>query len=279
MRLFKRRILRLRRNWFRVLISTFLIYSGLWTILESLSFLFSWLRPEGLGAFLPMAGVGLCVSAVRELPPLQTKLRNSSIDAMVTVKFGDLFDSQGYKVVPVNEFFDSQIGDHVSPLSIHGQLIERFFGGQAEPFEVLVDSSLQGEKFRSFTRANGREKCYPIGTTPKVRIGDEVFFLLALTHTDLLTLKASCDVPTLWEALMGLWRSVRNGAGGAPVAVPLIGGGLASIGLPPSQLLQLILLSITSASKESPIGSPIHIVLSEKYFEEIDLQGLNEYWS
>lgn len=279
MRLLTRRILGLRRNWFRVALTTFFVYSGLWTILESLSFLLSWLRPEGLSAFLAMAGAGLIVGIVRELPPLGIRLRNKAIDATVEVEFGDLFDSQDYKVIPVNEFFDSQLGNHVSPLSLHGQLIKRYFNGHAAQFEAQVDSSLKGEPYKVFARATGREKCYSIGTTPKIEVGDEVFFLPVLTHTDLSTLKASCDVPTLWEALMGLWKSVRNGAGGAPVAVPLIGGGLAGIGLPPSQLLDLILLSITSASKESPIGSTIHIVLSEKCFEEIDLRGLNKHWS
>lgn len=279
MRFLKKVRVGLRRSWLRIAASTFFVYSLLWTGLESLSFLFAWLEPQGLPTFGTMVGVGLVVSCIREFPPDRVQLAFAAINTTIDVEFGDLFDSQGYKVIAVNEFFDSEIGAPVSPHSLHGQLITRFFRSQAVAFEAAVDASLRGERYEQVMRTNSRNKRYDIGTTPEIQVNGEQFLLPVLTHTDLSTFKASCDVPTLWKALMGLWTAVRNKAGGASVTVPLIGGGQAGIGLAPPQLLQLILLSIISASRTRDLGSKIRIVLPEECFEAINLREIEKHWS
>ncbi len=275
----KRLVVGFRRQPFRFFASAFVAYSVVWTVLESLSFLFPSLKPEGWLTFSVMAFFSTCWGFSRILARQQIQLRIKSIDTTIEVGFGNLFESQGLKVIPVNEFFDSKLGQHVAPLSLHGQLINRHFGGHPASFETLVDEELKDETPEIITRTSGKEKRYPIGTTPVIKVGDERFFLPALCYTNVDNFKASCDVPTFWKALAGLWIAVRNQAGGEAVSVPLIGGGLSGIGLPPSQLLQLILLSIVSASKESHIASPICIVLPHDRFEEIDLNALDNHWS
>jgi hypothetical protein len=226
-----------------------------------------------------MLGVALAIGLWRTIPRSTVRLHLKAIDTKITVGFGDLFESPGVKVVPVNEFFDSDLGDHVAHRSLHGQLISRLFSGHPASFNALVDAELANVPHDVVSRASGRQKRYFIGTTPMITAGEQPFLLLALCHTDLGTLKASCDVPTLWMALSGLWAAVRNRAGGRPVVVPLIGGGLAGIGLPPSQLLQIIVLSLVTASRQSNLVSPITIVLPQDRFDEIDLAVLDHHWS
>jgi len=276
---FKQLIVGLRRYRLWFLAFAFVGYSVVWTIVESVSYLLPAPRPEGLGVFSVMIVVGICWGAYRVLPQKHVELRIKSIDTTIEVKFGDIFESEGLKAIPVNEFFDSDLGNHVASLSIHGQLIERFFSGHSESFDKLVENELDGKPYESVKRKSGRERRYSVGTTPVIDVKNERFLLPALCYTDLGTLKASCDVPTLWKALTGLWSTARNRANGDTVSVPLIGGGLAGIGLPPSQLLQLILLSIVTASRERHITSVIHIVLPWKCFEEIDLKALSNHWS
>ena len=276
---FERLTVGLRRHGFWFLAFAFVGYSVIWTALESVSFLFPALKPQGLGTFLVMIVVGVFWGVYRVLPQEHVELRIKSIDTTIKIKFGNIFESEGLKVIPVNEFFDSDLGDHVSSLSIHGQLIESFFSGHPESFDKLVENELDGKPYEYVNRESGRERRYSVGTTPVIDVNSERFLLPALCNTDLGTLKASCDVPTLWKALMGLWSTARNRANGAAVSVPLIGGGLAGIGLPPSQLLQLILLSIVTSSRERHITSVIHIVLPRECFEEIDLKALSGHWS
>lgn len=226
-----------------------------------------------------MVIVGILWGIYQTFPRQSILLRIKPINTTIEVTFGDLFRSQACKVISVNEFFDSDLGDHVSKRSLHGQFITRYFSGHPASFNALVEAELQGIPNEDVARRSGRTKRYPIGTTPVIQVGNERFFLPAVTHTNLTTLKAYCDVSTLWQALSGLWSAVRNRAGGAPVAVPLIGGGLAGIGLPPSQILYLIVLSIVSASRESHLASPVHIVLPHVLFDEIDLESLEDHWS
>jgi hypothetical protein len=129
--------------------------------------------------------IGIGVGVYRVFPQKNSQIRIESIDTAIEVEFGDLFEAHDPKALPVNEFFDSEPGDPVSPHSLHGRLIGRH---QGEP---------KGQAHEQLTRTKGKEKCYPIGTTPAINVGEERFFVRGLYHTDLATVKASCDVPTL----------------------------------------------------------------------------------
>jgi len=188
-----------RQIW-RFFASAFIAYSVIWTVLESLSLLFPTLKPEGWIYFLAMIVAGLVWGTYRVFPRQRIHLRFKAIDTTIEVEFGDLFQSQGLKVIPVNEFFDSDLGDHVSPRSLHGQLINRFFGSYPAAFDALVEKELKDKPHDSLNRKSGKEKRYPIGTTPVIKVDEDRFFLPGLCHTDINninTLKASCDVPTL----------------------------------------------------------------------------------
>ena len=93
------------------------------------------------------------------------------------------------------------------------------------------------------------------------------------------TLKGSADIPELWMALVGLWNQVRISAGGHPVAAPLLGGGLSGVGLPGTQLLQLMILFIVNETKKRKITNDIHIILADDRFDEIDLAGITTNWT
>ena len=182
-------------------------------------------------------------------------------------------------MIPVNEFFDSKLGEPVSRQSIHGLFISRCFGGHGASLDTLVDESLKNTPFDDVQRPEGRQKRYPIGTTAVVPVNEDRYFLVALSKTDLNTLKASADIPELWMALVGLWKQVRISAGGHPVATPLLGGGLSGVGLPGTQLLQLMLLSIVNETKKRKITNDIRITLADDSFDEIDLEVIKNNWA
>ena len=110
-------------------------------------------------------------------------------------------------------------------------------------------------------------------------MNEDQFFLVALTKTDLNTLKASADIPELWMALVGLWKQVRISAGGHPVVAPLLGGGLSGVGHPGTQLLQLMLLSIVNETKKRKITNDIRIILADDRFNEINLETIKNNWA
>lgn len=80
------------------------------------------------------------------------------------------------------------------------------------------------------------------------------------------------------KALEGLWNKIRIEGNGVDVNLPLVGNGLSRIGLPPSQLLQLTLISLLKATKERELSSTVRIVLTEDVFDKIDLEIIKNNW-
>ncbi len=268
-----------KRHPWRFFASIFLSYSVFWTIVESTTSFFKALSLEGVVPYLVMLGASVVIGVYRSIQPREIKVRIKNTDTVVTVSFGDLFASHCHKVIPVNEFFDSKLGEPVSRLSIHGVFISQCFGGHGVSLDTLVDESLKNTPFDAVQRPEGRQKRYAIGTTAVVPVNEDRYFLVALSKTDLNTLKASADIPELWTALVGLWKQVRISAGGHPVATPLLGGGLSGVGLPGTQLLQLMLLSIVSETKKRKITKNIRIILANDRFDEINLETIKNNWA
>ncbi len=203
--LLKRLSIGFRRHPGLFFATVFIVYSGLWTLLESLAHVLPFVEPRGWMVFSVMALAGVPVGLWHVSPSQAVGIRIKAIDTTVEIEFGDLFESHNSKVIAVTEFFDSEIGVPVAPRSVHGQLIDRCFGGRSDVFDSLVESELSSEPYTSVVRAKGKSKRYSIGTTPVIQVGDDRFFLCALCHTDPATSKAYCDIPTLWKALERLW--------------------------------------------------------------------------
>ena len=267
-----------RHSW-RFLASIFLSYSVFWTVVESTTSFINALSLEGVVPYLVMVGASVVIGIYRSIQPREIRVKIKNTDTVVTVAFGDLFASPADKVIPVNEFFDSKLGEPVSRQSIHGLFISQCFGGHGASLDTLVDQSLKNTPFDAVQRSEGRQKRYPIGTTAVVPVNEDRYFLVALSKTDLGTLKASADIPELWMALVGLWEQVRISAGGHPVAAPLLGGGLSGVGLPGTQLLQLMILSIVNETKKRKITNDIRIILADDRFDEIDLEVIKNNWA
>jgi len=226
--------------------------------------------------FLVIIGVSLVYGRIRTWKKYKVDFRISNTDTTIELIFGDLFKEEGFRVIPVNEFFDSEIGKPVSEESLHGILIKKHMDGKL--FDNVVDSQLSENK--SETEPNktmGKNKRYPIGTTVKITT-DANYLLFALAETDPNTCKARCDVATMWKALEGFWQKARSEVGGKPINIPLVGSGLSGVGLPMRDLLNLIILSAIKITQKEKITSKIRVVLTKHSFEELDLQSIKKYW-
>ena len=201
-----------------------------------------------------------------------------STDSSVEISFGDVFDDS-MVVIPVNEFFDGELGDHVSGLSLHGQFIKRILHGDSECFYRLTDAALEDLEAIAIHRNSGRCKKYPIGTVARVTVDDKTYLLAALSRTDLTTLKASATVDELWSCLAGIWSAVRNYSGGKLARVPLVGSGLSGVGLPPRNLIEIILTSFLFHSKKDKVADKVALVLPRNLWGKVDLLSIQKSWS
>lgn len=197
------------------------------------------------------------------------------------IKFGNIFDSGAVVVIPVNEFFDGELGDHVSENSLHGQFIKGVLGGQSQSFYDLTSDALAGvkPKEKGVARSSGQCDRYTIGTVARVDVASGRYLLAALSHTDVLSLKASASLHDLWMCLAGVWNGVRDHSSGRPVSIPLIGSGLSGVGLHPRHLLDFLVTSFFYHNKERTVVERVTIVLSNHLARDLDLKSIKERWT
>lgn len=257
-------------------------FGAIWLVIEATSYFSVSVKQfaEGnVGLLLGAAFAAACGALLRSWEPMAVALPLRTTNTEITVGFGDIFETRGdHLAIPVNDGFDGALGTPVDPKSVHGQFIQKYFGGSQRDFEAACDELLPKAQGMPSGR-KARKLAYQIGTTAAVPLEGRRAFLFALAATDAATLKARADVPTMWAALGGLWQSVRNHSNGHAVSLPLVGAGQSGVGLEPRHLLYQILLSILVATREGEVCKRINVVLHPNLFEKIDLRALKKDWS
>lgn len=271
-------ILGLKRHPWRFAISISLAYSALWTLIESVAYFYPNLPLKGWKPHAIFIAISVVIGLFRVYQPHKISIKINTSDTTLNIYYGDVFEPKGYTAIAVNEYFDSELGTPVSEKTLHGMVIKRYFGGHPEDFDAAVSEDLGGCNYESVDRQRGNCKKYPIGTTAYIPANEHRFLLFALSHTNIETFKASADLATMVSALHGLFEKSRNSTGGEKLILPLIGSGISGVGLPATQLLQLIVLTIIDETKKRQICKQIDLVLHESRFEEIDLETIKRQW-
>lgn len=250
----------------------------MWTLTEALSYLVPGFEFKGRYAIAAIVITSLVFALQRVAKPTRIDVKIPHTDTVLEVLFGDLFTQSGFRAIAVNEFFDSELGKVVAEESVHGIFLKRCCGGHPESFDKQIDAELRAVPFEDVRRNVGKQKRYPIGTSALLTVDSDRYIAFALTATDVITCKANADVHMLWQALRGLWAKTRVETGGQPLNVPLIGSGLAGIGLPTRDLLNLIVLSAIAETKQNQITRRIRIVLWKDRYDDVDLRDVKRYW-
>nr|WP_292374124.1 macro domain-containing protein [Methanosarcina sp. UBA411] len=94
-------------------------------------------------------------------------MNSNAFDTKIIIKFGDLFKQDGWKPIPVNEFFDSVVDErHVSFKSLHGAILKKYWSNNINDWDQQIIRSLSDCDFiESVTRDSGKSKKYKIGAT------------------------------------------------------------------------------------------------------------------
>lgn len=256
-------------------------YGAIWLLAESIGEFFDSFAPKGwlsYGVILAVAATG---GAWRAWPKRRIEFQIPGTDSTVEMRFGDIFACDGIAVISVNEYFDGELGDHVSENSLHGGFIKDVLGGQSSAFFELTSRALKAvvPKEVAVARSSGRCDRYAIGTYARVDVNDRRYLLTVLAHTDLETLKAWATIHDLWACLSGVWEGIRAHSNGMPVSVPLIGSGLSGTGLPPGELIQVIVTSFLCHTKERKIADRVSLVLPHHLVGKVDLNSVKRSWT
>ena len=256
-------------------------YGALWLAVESIGAFFVSLKPEGFVWYSALLAMAVLGGVCRAWPTRRIEFPILGSDSSFEIRFGNVFEDPGVVVIPVNEYFDGELGDHVSEKSLHGQFIKDVLAGQSKTFVDLTSEALESippEK-SGVARSSGRRDRYAIGTVARVDLNDQRYLLAALSHTDLSSLKAFATAHDLWTCLTGVWRGIRENSNGQPVRIPLIGSGLSGTGLPPGNLIEIIVTSFLCCTKERKVADRVTLVLPRRLARSIDLNSIKRSWT
>ena len=193
-------------------------------------------------------------------------------DTDVNIIQGDIFCCKGIKVIPFNEFFDTNVNDSIiSKTTLNGKYIESYSKGVSFVDSVIEDDVRLKDKIVDYNckrKYGGKTIKYRLGTIIKI----DDYGLLAFTRFNENN-SAVLSVEDYIASLMHMWSELDILYGGRAIYIPLLGAGVTRInnsGLSPQELLNTILWTY-KVSKISFSAASITIVLDEKALNKINL--------
>jgi Domain of unknown function (DUF6430) len=207
-------------------------------------------------------------------------IKNHGFDTKIFIEFGDLFSKQGWKAIATSDFFDSHVDeDLVSSKSLHGHSIKTFWPNNRDDWQKQINSSLKGLDSKKEIRSKGNAKRYQIGTTAVATTTDQKFLFVALGKADIFNNVTTASAESLVCAVRGMLKKARAVCSYEPLSIPLMGSGLARVGIKSSVLVDLILAAIHEESKLGKITGVISIVLPPEKENEINLKNYERSWN
>jgi DNA-binding SARP family transcriptional activator len=188
--------------------------------------------------------------------------------ATVVVRCGDMFDQDDANLaVGFGDTFDTATqGDAlISRESAQGQLLDRPYGGDRKRLDADLRKGLRGVPVTRVEtvqdKPRGKRARYPVGTVVPLSLDGRRIFAFVHCRQDL-DLTTHSTPAELRLGLEQLWRSVRRHGLLKPVAIPLVGSGLARVTeLTREQLMIMIIDTFLKSCRESRCAPELRLML------------------
>lgn len=191
----------------------------------------------------------------------------------VNIKYGDIFNAEGLKLIPFNEYFDTIVDNKIiAKKSLNGIFIEKYYQN-VSLLDSQIATAVASKKCNVNTTRNlGKRQCFPLGTTIEI---ENEFILTAFTHFDQND-NAFLDKGEYLYFLDNLWEEINIIYAARNINIPLIGSGITRLGgnLTKQDHLEQILNSIKYSDIKLANGSEINIVLHQSIKDEISLYNI-----
>lgn len=194
--------------------------------------------------------------------------------SIVTVKAGNLFLQDGFKVIAFNEYFDTQVDDNIiSHKSLNGLYIDNHLSG---PISDL-DQSISNYKFDedeilevNQERKVGKKQKYSLGTI----FVNEDYLLTAFSKFDDKN-RAFLTMPDYLGFLINFWDKVNRIYAQKSVSVPIFGSGITRIkehkNISDEDLLKIMLWTFRISEMRFKFPAKLTIVIHKDKIDKINL--------
>lgn len=182
----------------------------------------------------------------------------------LSIHYGDLFSESGIRVIPVNEYFDTHLGDNIiASNTIHGKFLSRLTS-QITELRNMIDEQLASKKSLPANRVRNLvgglpETRYPLGTTIRVTINNQTYLLVAVTRFNA-NEHVEVDDSEYMGIMQRMFSSIEQLNDAQKVSVPLIGGGQAGFDYSYMQLLNMMVQAACLTDRLAVVNG-INIIL------------------
>jgi hypothetical protein len=191
---------------------------------------------------------------------------------------GDLFAQSSNLVIGMTTTFDTQIPHVIDPRSIQGQFLDRVYSNDVAALDKDLSQELEQHTPVGQIQKPGKNSRYDIGTVATIRQHRKHYFCVAYGEMDAGN-QTHATIDGIWRSLENLWREVRARANGDPVAMPVVGGGLARLSqvLPAQDSIRFIAMSFMFASRHTRVCDRLDIVVRPQDVERLDMLELQAF--
>ena len=193
----------------------------------------------------------------------------------MTIEKGNIMKADGVKVIPVNEYFDTHLGDGIiKETSLHGQLLS-MYNNRVHELRDCIDKQLRNieplpsNRIRSMVDGLPQNR-YPLGTCVRITIDGSCFLLVATTRFN-----ANEHVEVSAEEFPEIMRKMFNGIeqlhNGDAVFIPLVGSGISGYELTNMQILNTIVQAAHNANRLSLTNGLFLYLFDDKQINSINL--------
>lgn len=218
--------------------------------------------------FIVIACIAFFVLKSQEHREYTTTINGKTVSIIV----GDIFQVNGWKTIPCNERFDTQVDDQIiAHNSLNGIMIDRYISDINDLNQSIENAKQDSSPLKGEMKL-GRF-CYPLGRL----IPYNDFLLLAFSHFN----NQNCAFIGIGEyeqLLIRMWSEMRRVYAAKPIFLPLIGSGITNIEGETekdyTKMLKCILCTLRSSKFKPDKG--VTIVLTQDVLKEIDMNSIRE---
>lgn len=199
----------------------------------------------------------------------------------IMIEEGDLFTAPGKRLIPFNEYFDTEVGNGViDEKSLNGQYLIKFSKKTPSDLNksILEQLSRKGRKpsLVDESRLVGNKVKYELGT---IYDDENNYLLMAYSRFDSDN-RAYLTQEDLLQCYINMWNEIDKVRGNNSISIPLLGGsGLVRFrkDYSPQQLIELLLWSFSISGIHLSRSATLRIVLGADVVHDIDMLRLLAY--
>lgn len=191
---------------------------------------------------------------------------------VVNIRQGNIFEAEGWKVIPFNEYFDTIVDEVIiSSTTLNGIFINEHISNLQELENTITLARTNHSSLKTYKKNN--RLAHPLGRI----ITYNEYMLLAFSHFNKENV-AHISKPDYEQCLFTMWKEIRRTYANKPVFLPLIGSGITSFDDIPEKsnidLLKCIICTLRASGEH--FNQPITILLTKEVMDEINLYEAKE---